>query len=60
MWQLHRKRFSFAELRRRRPAQGSGVDAAAPSERVAVLGFTRAAYEKAVAGLRKALESGKG
>ncbi|CAE7221868.1 bcp1 [Symbiodinium microadriaticum] len=46
--------------KRRRPAQGSGVDAAAPSERVAVLGFTRAAYEKAVAGLRKALESGKG
>ncbi|CAE7820020.1 bcp1 [Symbiodinium sp. CCMP2456] len=47
--------------KRRRPAHGPAVPAAAvderPSERVAVLGFTRPAYEKAVAGLRKALEA---
>ena len=52
-----------APKKRRRPAAPAaaaavGVPAAgSSSERVAVLGFTRAAYEKAVAGLRKALEA---
>ena len=52
-----------APKKRRRPAAPAaaaavGVPAAgSSSERVAVLGFTRAAYKKAVAGLRKALEA---